>query len=46
MQEINAEIELALQVDAGANLDVLTKNHKSLFVLFINNESFGYAKVV
>jgi hypothetical protein len=44
MKEIDAEIELALQIDAGADLDVLTKNHKSLFGLFINNEFVWFCK--
>ena len=44
VEKINAEIKLALQIDAGADLDVLTKNHKSLFVLFINNEFYWFCK--
>jgi hypothetical protein len=39
VQEVDAEIKLALQVDASADFNVLTKNH-NLSILNVNDEFF------
>jgi hypothetical protein len=46
MQEINAKIELSFQIDAGTDFNILTKNHKKIICLNIENDLVATANIV